>query len=262
MVEHGAPALVTLLLWWASTGLILRLDALRPETFPWTMAAATALLVPALLGLHGSAGMATQAGAYLGFGCALYAWGWVELAFLTGTITGPGRGCPPGLAFRPRLRAAVAAILWHELAIVGFALLLLALAWGGENQVGPWTFLLLWAMRTSAKLNLFLGVRNPGEEFLPDHLRYLGSHFRRARMNPLFPLSLAGATILAALLFRRALAPDAEGAEAVGFTLLGSLAALAAMEHAVLMLPLSLEGLWRRGAAKRAPGPVSSAASP
>lgn len=250
MVEHGVPVIVTLLLWWGSTGLILRLDALRPETFPWTMASATALLLPALLGLHASAGMPGTAGAYLGFGCALFAWGWVELAFLTGFVTGPGRGCAPGLAFRPRLRAAIAAILWHELAIIGMAVLLAALAQGGENQVGPWTFLLLWAMRTSAKLNLFLGVRNPGEEFLPDHLRYLGSHFRRARMNPLFPLSLAGSALLAGLLLRHALA--AEEAEAVGFTLLGSLAALAAVEHAALMLPLPLEGLWRCGAGKRA----------
>jgi putative photosynthetic complex assembly protein 2 len=82
-------------------------------------------------------------------------------------------------------------------------------------------------------------------------------------MNPLFPLSLAGATILAALLLGRALAPGAEGAEAVGFTLLGSLAALAAMEHAVLMLPLSLEGLWRSGLGKRAaPRMAPSAAAP
>ena len=35
------------------------------------------------------------------------------------------------------------------------------------NQVATWTFALLWVMRLSAKFNLFLGVRNRGEEFGP-----------------------------------------------------------------------------------------------
>ena len=37
---------------------------------------------------------------------------------------------------------------------------MVALTWGGANQVGTWTFLVLWVMRLSAKLNVFLGVPN------------------------------------------------------------------------------------------------------
>ena len=62
-------------------------------------------------------------------------------------------------------------ILYHELAIVATALAVVAVTWGGANQVGTWTFLLLWAMRLSAKLNVFLGVPNLTEQFLPEHLR-------------------------------------------------------------------------------------------
>ena len=36
-------------------------------------------------------------------------------------------------------------------------------------------------MRQSAKLNVFLGVRNLSEEFLPQHLHYLQSYFTRSR---------------------------------------------------------------------------------
>ena len=36
-------------------------------------------------------------------------------------------------------------------------------------------------MRTSAKLNLFLGVRNLSEEFLPPHLAYLAATSAAAR---------------------------------------------------------------------------------
>jgi putative photosynthetic complex assembly protein 2 len=43
------------------------------------------------------------------------------------------------------------------------------------NQVGTGTFAVLWVMRISAKLNLFLGVRNLSEELLPPHLAYLGA---------------------------------------------------------------------------------------
>ena len=53
-----------------------------------------------------------------------------------------------------------------------------------------WTFMPLWLMRTSAKLNVFLGGINLGEEFLPPHLRYLLSFMARRPMNVLMPLSL------------------------------------------------------------------------
>ncbi len=86
------------------------------------------------------------------------------------------------------------AILWHELAILAVGVALIAVTWGEPNQVGTLTFVVLWVMRTSAKLNLFLGVRNLSEEFLPPHLAYLQSFFRRRAMNPLLPVSVLGAS--------------------------------------------------------------------
>ena len=50
-MQHGWPALYTLLLWWFSTGVILYLNGLPRATHKWTMGAATVLLGISLLGV-------------------------------------------------------------------------------------------------------------------------------------------------------------------------------------------------------------------
>ena len=91
MAEIGLPIAATVFAWWFSTGLILLLDGLRRETFRRSMAFATAFLLAALFGLWAVAEDTSVAGAYLGFLCGLAVWGWIELSFLTGLITGPRR---------------------------------------------------------------------------------------------------------------------------------------------------------------------------
>jgi putative photosynthetic complex assembly protein 2 len=252
MAEFGLPAIFTLLLWWFSTGLIIYLDGLRRETFRWTMLGATTLLLAGLFGLHALARETSAAGAWLGFICGVLCWAWIEIAFLTGIITGPLRSaCPPSLRGWSRLRAAISAILWHELAIMLVAAAILALTWGEPNQIGTWTFLAFWIMRQSAKLNVYLGVRNLSESFLPDHLRYLESFFARRRMNVLFPFSVLAGLVACAMLALAALAPDASRHEAVGFSLLATLVALGLLEHVFMVLPVSADALWRWGLASR-----------
>jgi putative photosynthetic complex assembly protein 2 len=253
MAEIGLPVLVTIFAWWFSTGLILLLDGLRRETFGRSMGIATVLLVLALHGLWAVADSTTVAAAYLGFACGLAIWGWIELAFLTGFITGPNREpCPPGLRGPRRAAAAIGAILWHEMAILAGAAIILVLSWGAANQVGLWTFLILWVMRQSAKLNIFLGVRNTGEAFLPEHLRYIGSYFRTRPMNLLFPFAVTAATLFCAWLFHRAAVPGATDFDVTAAGLLGTLAALAVIEHWFLMMPLPIEALWRWAMDRRA----------
>ena len=265
MAEHGIPALFTLFLWWFSTGVILYLDGLRQETFRWTMLGATTLLLAGLGGLHATAWDSTTQGAYIGFVSAVLVWGWIETAFLTGMVTGPRRtACPPGATGWPRLRAALGAILWHECAIIAGALLIAAVTWGGPNQVGFWTFIAFWVMRQSAKLNVYLGVRNLAEAFLPEHLRYLESFFRRRRMNALFPVSVVAGTAACLLLSMRAVAPDATPHEVAGYSLLASLVALGLLEHWFMVLPVPADALWRWGLASRsaAQGPDEGRPAP
>lgn len=240
------PLLYVLALWWLSTGLIVYLDGLPPRTFPTTMAWAGAMLAAALWGLVHTRGDAGPTGAYCAFTCALLVWAWQELAFLLGIVTGPHRQpCPPGLRGWARTRLALGTVLHHELALVALALAVWLAVGDGANRVGWWTYCALWAMRQSAKLNLFLGARNLSEAFLPAHLKYLHSYFRRAPMNPLLPFSLLAIGAAAGLVWRQQLAPAAP--EQAGLALVGTLLALGALEHALLVLPLPPEALWRWG---------------
>jgi putative photosynthetic complex assembly protein 2 len=244
MLEIALAPLVALVVWWGGTGLVMLLDALPRDTFRITLASATLLAVAALVCISRSAHDAGVSGAYAAFVCAVLVWGWHELTFLSGWLTGPRkRACSAPGHWPTRLRESVHAILWHELGIVGTLVLVWALVREGSNPVALWTFALLWAMRLSAKLNLFLGVRNHGEEFLPEHLAYLPSYFRRRRSNVLLPLVVLAGSVLVAWLAQRGLALPA-GAR-TGHLLVASLLALAVAEHLLMVLPLRASALWR-----------------
>lgn len=238
------PALFALFVWWFGTGLVMLLDGLPHRTFRWSLALSTLITLGALACIARSAADTGMGGAYAAFTCAVLAWGWHELAFLTGWLTGPRKTACSAPGDGPtRFNEAVLAILWHELAIVAMALLIVALTWGQPNQVATWTFALLWVMRLSAKFNLFLGVRNRGEEFLPPHLLYLGSYFRRRSINALLPLSLlAGSGVAVALAL---LAAGTDGAQRVGLVLVTAMLVLALIEHLLMVLPLRTAFLWR-----------------
>jgi putative photosynthetic complex assembly protein 2 len=238
-------AVFAVFIWWFSTGLVLLLDNLPRTTFAWSRLLSTGVALAALWALAHTAQMDTVAGAYCAFTSALLVWGWHELAFLTGWVTGP-RKTPIDPAMRgwPRFRAAVAAILWHELAIAAVGVFILWLTWGEPNPVGAWTYGVLWVMRISAKLNLFLGVRNLSEEFLPPQLTYLASYFRRRPMNALWPVSVAAGGAGVGWLVQAAGAPGVSAGLAVGLTLVAVLLALAVIEHLLLVLPLQASALW------------------
>ncbi len=82
------------------------------------------------------------------------------------------------------------------------------MAWGHDNMLGAQAFALLFALRLSAKLNIFLGVPAFVDEMLPPHLAYLRSYFVRAPFNPLLPFSLALTIGAAAWFGSAALAAD------------------------------------------------------
>lgn len=253
MTEIAAAMLATLFVWWFSTGAIFWLDGLPRRTHRITVGAATVLLGVALWGISATAQDPTPSGAYLSFASGLMVWAWVELTFLTGLITGPNRmPRPPGLSLSRRFRLAVGAILWHELLILALAVVVFALSWGGENLVGAWTVAILWAMRTSTKLNLFLGVRNTYAQLLPPALHHIASHFTRAQMNPLFPTAVTAAGVLAVVLLAAAFSAERGSFAATAFAILGTLAALGVLEHAFLMLPLRTEALWAWSLGERA----------
>lgn len=246
MSEFALPVGYTLFLWWFSTGLILMLDGLRRPTHRWSVLATTAIALIALFLLARGKTDSSVSGAYVAFTCALLVWGAIEMSFLTGFVTGSRRhACMAGCSGTRHFRHAVEAILHHELVIVACACAVAAATWSGTNQVGLYTFLILWTMRTSAKLNLFFGVRNTGIEFLPNHLAYLQAFFGRRKINLLFPFSVTLATLVDGTLIHAALAPGATAADVAGYTLLAALLGLAVLEHWFMVLPLPVAALWK-----------------
>jgi len=245
MADYGLPALYVLLVWWFTTGVIIYLDGLPRHTYRWSMVGASVVVALSLWGLTVNKDNISTAGAYAGFTYGILVWAWVEISFLMGFLTGPRRTpCPEGCGGWRHFGHAIQAILYHELAIIGAALLMVVATWGGPNQVGTWTFMILWWMRQSAKLNVFLGVRNLSEELLPDHLRFLRSFLRKRPMNLLFPLSITVSTTITVLLALVALDPASSERHQVGFTFLATLLALGVLEHWMLMVPLPSSALW------------------
>ena len=239
-------------IWWFSTGIVILLNRMSRTAVALSLALSSLLGVASLVGLAHTAQQTVVAGAYCAFTCALLAWGWNELSFLTGWITGPRTtALAQGAVGWPRFVQSVRAVLWHELAILLVGCAIVAITWDAPNQVGTGTYLVLWIMRTSAKLNMFFGVRNLSEEFLPAHLAYLESFFRRRRFNAFFPFAVALASVCLWWLAAYASSPLTSQAQAVGAVLVGTLLALAIIERLMLVLPLDTTALWRWALRKR-----------
>ncbi len=242
---YATPALYCLFVWWFATGAIVLMNNLPRKTFPYSMGVFSAIAGVSLYRLGASSQDVSVAGAYAAFTYGVLVWGWHEMAFFMGFLTGPRKiASPPGVGRWRKFAHGVAACLDHELAIIGTAVAVLWLTWGAPNQVGMWTFMALWGMRQSAKLNVFLGVRNLGEAFLPAHLTYLFSFMTRRRMNWLMPVSIGAGSLLVALLWMRLRAPGTTAVQAAGLTCLVTMLALAVIEHAMLVLPLPFTDLW------------------
>ena len=247
MSAYATPFFATLLIWWASTGVILYLDGLPRHTFVWSLAGATALLLVALWGVAATRGETSAASAYCAFCCGLMVWAWQLVSYYMGFITGPNLSpCPTQLHGWRRFAAAVNTSLYHEITIVLCAMALVALTWDQPNRIGLWTYLVLWWMHTSAKLNLFFGAPNLSEEFLPEHLRYLVTYMRRRPMNLFFPVSVTASTVVTVTIAQQALAATTPF-QLVGYAILATLMALAVLEHWFLVAPLQANALWSWG---------------
>ena len=245
MIAIIKPLLFAVLIWWFSTGIIILLDRQAKGSFRFSLLLTGALAAGGLWCLPHVSAVSTTAGAYGAFMCTLLIWAWIELSFLTGLITGPVKvALPPNTKGQKRFIFALSALLYHEIVILfaGGAIALITI--GQPNQTALWTFAVLWIMRTSAKLNLFLGVRNLGVEFLPEHLKYLESFFRFKTMNWLFPISMTLSCAVMFVLFKRAFALGTSDGAATGMLLVAALLTLAIIEHLFMVLPIRSSALW------------------
>ncbi len=247
MTSPWIASLFAIFVWWFSTGAILvavrradRLGRHGMTVFCWLPMLAAGVAAVAL-----SLPTANVLGAYMGFIGALAIWGWIELAFLAGVITGPMRqDCPPGLSGKDRFFRAFSTVAYHELALVIGLLALVVVSDGAANRMAVSTYLVLFLARIFAKLNLYFGVPRINTEFVPDRLAHLKSYFRRGPVTLAFPAAITVLTALLAVCAERLWSAQSD-ASVVGFALLTALAALALLEHWLMVVPLPDAKLWR-----------------
>jgi putative photosynthetic complex assembly protein 2 len=246
MATLGLPICLTLILWWFGTGIILYLDSLKPQTFRWSMIGATLAFTLALYGISRTSGNVTPLGACAAFCFGLTAWGWQLASFYFGYVTGPRKtGCDAGVVGFRRFIEAARTSLYHELVAVASALVIVALSWGEPNKTALWTFLLLWSMHLSAKLNLYFGVPSLNETLLPHHLKYLVTFMRCKPMNHFFPVAITAATVGTTLLVKAACEAPPSSYAMTNDVILATLMMLGLLEHWLLVTPHQINAIWQ-----------------
>ena len=245
-------ALAALFLWWFATGILLwrvhAADRGGPDSHLWSVILSLPLFAGGVIGVNATLSDGSPQGVWFAFLSAMALWSWIELAFLSGIITGPNtRVCPPGLSARGRFRAAFGTVAWHETVLLMVLLTLATTTWGATNSFAFWTFALLFGARVSAKLNLYLGVPFINTSFLPIPLAHLASYFKPGSVSGFFPVSVTLLALTVGCLIERLSTAHQTGAEGniIGFTLLSMLAALALLEHWFMVWRVQDEKLWR-----------------
>ena len=242
MSNHILPLLYVVMLWFFSTALVVALDHRARGHLALMLSGGAACAAVAVIALLAPSSDAFAA--YASFTAAFIIWGWHELSFLTGTVTGPRRDpLPEGARGWTRFKLSAATVIHHELALAITLIILAIVSRGHPNAAGFAAFAVLFAMRLSTKFNIFLGVPNFSTEMLPPQLAYLKSYFRQRRFNALMPVSLIASIGLTYWFGSNAVAVT--GDAATGWSLLTGLALLGVIEHLFLVLPIGDTALWR-----------------
>jgi len=232
--------------WWGATGLLIAL-----QRSAGSRAAALGLAAAAGVGGYWLLGRVRarqdESAAVQSFLGGALLWTCVQGAFYGGWVVGLA---PQAATDAPVLVRALDAILATGYSALLTAALLagaVALTRGAPNRLGLTTFVAFWTVHELAKLNVFLGVVNPGAQYLPDYLAHLQRYFGPARNSALLPLSVAVLLAWTGWLVRdavRARVPGhLVGAHRVARALLAMVVLLAAFEHALLGTPRQL-GWW------------------
>jgi len=235
--------------WWFATGIILlavrHADAGKAVAHGRNVFMAVPVLALGVAGLVVSSTSLTVVSVYVSFFSVLLIWGWIELAFLSGVITGPERRpCPEGLHGQARFVRAWHTVSHHELLLLGAFLIILLFSHQAENTFGFWCYLILFTARISAKLNLFFGVPRINTEFVPKPLEHIKSYFTKGPITAAFPIGVTFLSIAAACFAERLVGAQTAPFIA-GYALLTALSALAALEHWLMVVPLPDAKLWR-----------------
>lgn len=189
----GKGTLAVVGFWWLVTGVIVALQ--RNE---WTKLAAwtisTAVAIYAVYVIHAQRTERTAASARRTFLATTAVWMWINVGLYGGWIVGPGHAASvAGETTIFRAIGAIASLLWHELLCV----LVLFVTWLhvrlSPNRLAFTALSTYWIVLQVAKLNILLGVANPGARFLPPHLQFLLSYYGPPVNSGWLPMSFFAA---------------------------------------------------------------------
>ncbi len=231
------PVAAAVLIWWGATGTIIYVCG-RKAWRPWVFGIVTSVQPLAFWRLWEEKNSVEVGGVFAAFFWAIIIWSWIETSYYAGFVV--GRRVPelePDAPTSLRLRRAIAANLYHELAILALSLIVVLLGWGGANDTGLWAFMILHWTHQSAKINIFLGVNNLTTDYLPDNLKYMAQYFSKKSLNTFFPFSATITTVIATLLFNSIGAATSAGQQ-VGQALLFVMMIAAVLEHWWLVTPV------------------------
>lgn len=209
----------------------------------------TLLLPPAFAGIILTRASTQPIDVYLAVTCGVTVWGWQVAGYYLGFVTGPDADIAQhtaqavGQNLWTRFIAALRFSIYHEALVFVGGMVLVALTWGYANQWSLWMYLALLVMHSSAKLNVFMGVRNFHIELLPPKMQYIGKLLGKQADNVLFPVSVAWSTLAVFVLFFEASLRVTDTAASAGYFLVATMIGLGLLEHWIMVLPLPAR-LW------------------
>lgn len=248
MLLYVLPILYAIFVWWFTTRMILEAYKRSMAFMKMSFAGGTVVLVIAFIGLVATRTHTSLLAVYLAVTCGIVIWGWQMASYYLGFVTGPSQqvSIDENHSLARRFRVAVHFSLYHEVVVLMVAIWILALTWNSPNQWGLWIYLALYLMHASAKLNVFLGVRNFRIELLPSKMHYLSRLISKQTSNALFPFSVIVGSGAVLFLLYQGIQPTAAPAQTAGSFLVATMITLGLVEHWLLVLPLP-PAIWSWG---------------
>ena len=243
------PVLYAIFLWWFTTGLVIAVYKRSQLVITLSFVLATVLLLASLVGVVATRNHTDPLGVYLAITFGMVIWGWQTTSYYLGFVTGPGHAetvdmadvAPEGWEenLGERVKLALRFIAHHELVVVAIGALLAVITWNAPNRWSLWIYVALWLMHFSAKVNVFLGVRNFSVDVLPRQLHYLKQLLTERTNNcTAFPVSMVLANSICLVVIYQGIAPSATPAQQTGFLFVGTMIVMGVIEHWMMVLPL------------------------
>lgn len=231
--------------WWAATGLTLAMQ----RSSLTSVASVTITSLFAVVGVAlivQTRNDATVRNARLAFLGSALVWWWCSALFYAGLGIHINEnvlvnGEIPPRSFGLALRAIDATLRPDLIGVVALALIGMLLR-RKINRIAFLTFAVFFGTLQTAKLNVFMGVKNASVDWLPEHLAGLSQYFGPSQNSLLLPVTIVAITVCfvgATKKSRTATEPFVKH----GYAMVAFLLALAVLEHVMLGVNLALP-LW------------------